>query len=160
MVSNIGASLQVSTNLFFDHFWPKQAGVLPRTLHQNIPHERAQAPAQPIMCRNVKSDFLAAKNSIGKLAAHQFLQKNFLPRTANLQGCGQRRGEFNDAVIEKWRAHLERMRHAHAIGFVQNIVGKKLFLIEPQKWRQIVGDPEAITQFVQDVIQSGRKRHA
>ena len=107
MVSNIGAPLQVITNLVLDHFRPEQAGVFPRALDQNIPHERAETAAQPIMRRNVESDLFSVKNPSGKLVSHQFLQKNFLPRTANFQGCGQRGGEFDDAVIEKRRAHFE-----------------------------------------------------
>jgi hypothetical protein len=35
----------------------------------------------------------------------------------------ERGRELHNPVIEEWRAHLERMRHAHAVTLVQNIVG-------------------------------------
>ena len=102
-----------------------------RAVHQNFLHQRAQAAAQPIVRRNVKADFFPLQNRGWQLIAHQFFQKNLLPRTANLQRCRQRGGKFDDAMIEKRRPYFERVRHAHAIRLVQNIVGKKIALIEP-----------------------------
>ena len=57
-----------------------------------------------------------------ELALHQFLQNQLLPRAANLERSRQRGGEFHDAMIEKWRPHFERMRHAHAVHLRQNVV--------------------------------------
>ena len=71
---------------------------------------------------------------------------------------GQRGREFHDAMIEERRPHFQRMRHAHAIRLVQNIVGKKVSLIEPQIGREIiVPRPKLIAQFAEDTVQSGRQ---
>ena len=45
---------------------------------------------------------------------------------------GKRVREFHDPMIEKRRPHFDRMRHAGAIHFGQDIVRQKVFLIEPE----------------------------
>ena len=52
------------------------------------------------------------------------------------RSAGQRSREFHDAVIEKRRAHFDGVGHADAVHFGENIVGKEIFLIEPQISRQ------------------------
>ncbi len=138
MISNIDSSLQVLANISLDHLTPEQARVIGRAVQQDLHHQRTQTAPKPIVGRDIESDFLPSKNRGWKLISHQFFQKNLLPRTTNLQRRGQRGSEFNDPVIEERRPHFQRMRHAHAVCLVQNIVGKKVSLIEPQIGRQIV----------------------
>ncbi len=55
-----------------------------------------------------------------------------MARAVDFKGRGQRGGEFHDAMIEKRRPHFDGVRHAHAVDFGENIVGQKIFLIEPE----------------------------
>ena len=66
----------------------------------------------------------------------------------------ERGGEFHDPMIEKRRPHFHRVRHAGVIHLGQDIVRKKVFLIEPEISLQIV----AGRQFVQHGIERGRQR--
>jgi hypothetical protein len=52
---------------------------------------------------------------------------------------------FDNAVIEKCGADFDRVRHAHAIAFHQDVVGKIIFLVEPKVRCQIV---RSLGQFV------------
>ena len=127
---------------------------------QNLKHQRTQTAPKPVMGWDVESDLLPLKNGLRQLISHQFLEKNLLPRTLDLQRRGNCRGEFNDAVIEERRPHFERVCHAHAIRLVQNIVGKKISLIEPQKRRQIIAFSRTIPQFMKNAVESARKPRA
>ena len=51
---------------------------------------------------------------------------------------GERGGEFHDAMIEERRAHFDGVRHAHAVDFGEDVAGKIIFLIEPEKRREWV----------------------
>ena len=44
----------------------------------------------------------------------------------------KRLGKLADPVIQKRRADLERMSHAHAIHFAENIVGEVILQVESQ----------------------------
>ena len=99
------------SNQRLDRLSPKESGVIGRAIHQNLLHHGAQATSKPIVRRDVESDLLALENRSWQLVAHQFLEKNLLSRTTNLQRCGQGRCEFYDSMIKKWRSHFERMRH-------------------------------------------------
>src|SRR5580698_6644033 len=60
-------------------------------------------------------------------------------------------------MIEERRTHFERMCHAHAIRLIQNIVGKKVSLIEPQIRSQIVWFLAAAAQFAKNAVESRRQ---
>ena len=145
------------SNQRLDRLPPEESGVIGRAIHQNLLHHRAQAASQPIVRRNVESDLLPLENRSWQLIAHQFLQKNLLSRTMNLQRSRQGRGKFYNSMIKKWRPHFQRVRHAHAVRLIQNIVGKKISLIEPQIRREIIVCFGAITQFAQNAVERGRQ---
>src|ERR1700688_3887505 len=63
-------------------------------------------------------------------------------------------------MVEKRRPHFQRMRHAHAVCFIQNIVGKKEFLIEPQIRLQMVAANEPIAEAAENAVESVRKFRA
>jgi hypothetical protein len=90
------------------------------------------------MSRNVKTDFLAIENRIRQLTCHQFFQQNFLARAVNFQSRRQGRAELHDAVIKEGRPNFKRMSHAHPIGFGENVIGKKIFLIKPEVRTEII----------------------
>jgi len=145
------------SNQRLDRLPSEESGVIGRAIHQNLLHHRAQAASKPIVRRDVESDLLPLENRSWQLIAHQFFQKNFLSRTMNLQRCGQGGSEFHDSMIKERRSHFQRMRHAHAIRLIQNIVGKKILLIEPQIRSQIIVCFGAITQFAQNAVERGRE---
>ena len=81
---------------------------------------------------NVEAFLLAREHGVRELVLHQ-LPQNVLQRgAADLQILGQRSRELHDAVIQKRRPHLERVRHAHAVALVQDVVGQVAELVEPQ----------------------------
>ena len=49
-----------------------------------------------------------------------------------LSRSGRPGGEFHNPVIEQRRTHLKRVRHAHAVDFVEQVVGQVVQLIEQQ----------------------------
>ena len=61
-----------------------------------------------------------------------------------LKSSRQRGGELHDAVIQKWRPHFDRMRHAHAVHLHQNVVRQIVALIEPKIGRQVVARRAAV----------------
>lgn len=89
--------------------------------------------AEPVVRRNIEADLLSVENRRAQFTPHQIPQNHLLPGALNFKTCRKRSGEFHDPVIEKRRPDLNRVRHAGVVDLSQNIVGKKIFLIEPQK---------------------------
>jgi len=106
------------------------------------------------MRRNVKPRFLAGLDGGWELVFAQFAQDKLLLRSANLQVRWQLCRELHDAMIEERRPHFDRMSHAHAVAFHQNVVGQVVILIEPQKVRQIVAAFRQIVDFSQQLVKS------
>jgi hypothetical protein len=50
-----------------------------------------------------------------------------------LEVLGQTGGKIHDPRIEKWRPNFQRVRHAHAIHFVKDVVRKVVSLVEIKK---------------------------
>ena len=44
----------------------------------------------------------------------------------------QPRGELDDAMVQERRPHFERMRHAHAVALVEDVVWQIVALVEPE----------------------------
>ena len=99
---------------------------------------------------NVKADFLAVEDRRSEFAAHQISQDHFLPGALDFQVRRERACKLHDAMIEERRAHFHRMSHAGVVHLRQDVIRKKVFLIEPQKGRQIVASRG---QFPQDGIE-------
>ena len=100
-------------------------------------HQRLQRRAQPVMRRNIEAFFAARQHRTRKFVLHQLAQ-NELERTApDLEIFRQRGGEFHDPVIQKRRPHLQRVGHAHAVAFIQDIVRQVTQLVDPEKPVQI-----------------------
>ena len=99
---------------------------------QCFEQQRPQGPPEPLVRGDVETYFLSRQDRGRKFVAHQVLQDHFLARSVNFQRRGQPSGEFHDAVIEKRRPHFNGMRHADAVHFGEDVVGKEILLIEPQ----------------------------
>ena len=89
------------------------------------------------MRRDVEAFLAAREHGARQPVLHEFPQDEFQTPAADFHVLGQRRRELDDAVIEERRAHFERMRHAHAVAFIQNIVGQVAELVQPQEPVQI-----------------------
>src|SRR5579864_433559 len=61
-------------------------------------------------------------------------------------------------MIEKGRPHFNGVSHAHAVHLHQDVVGQKIFLIEPQVRSDAISTERTLTQFAQDAIQRVGKR--
>lgn len=52
--------------------------------------------------------------------------------------CRKRCGEFNDSVIQKRRTYLHGMGHGDTVHLREDIVGKRISLIEPQVGGKVI----------------------
>ena len=84
-----------------------------------------------------KPTFGRRSTECGSLSLHQVLQDEFLTRPVDLQRCRNTIGKLDDAMVEKRRPDLQRMRHADAVRLHQNVVGQVVLLVEPQVGVQI-----------------------
>src|SRR6202034_1213398 len=96
----------------------------------SVKQKWAKRSAEPLMRGNIKAHFLAIENRWWKFVLHQFLQQQFLARTAHFQRVRQGGGKLDDAMVEKWRPHLDGMGHTHAIRLHQDVIGQIVILIE------------------------------
>ena len=110
----------------------EQARVLGCARSQSVDQEPAKGTAQPLVGGNVEANFFPGKNCGRQFPFHELFQNELLPRAANLERCGQRCAELDNAMVKKGRPHLKRMSHAHAVGLGQDVIGKIVFLIKPQ----------------------------
>ena len=83
------------------------------------------------------------------------LRMNFWREPRIFKDAGKRGGEFDDAMIEKRRAHFDGVGHAHAVNFSQNVVGQKIFLIEPEVRGQVGSLPRSSSraEFAKDAVE-------
>ncbi len=99
-----------------------------------IEQQRAKGSPKPVMCGNIEARFAAPDYGSRQPFLHQLLENELLLFSLDFEFRRQRRREFHNAVIKKRRTHLNGVRHAHPIDLAENIVGKKILLIEPQIW--------------------------
>src|SRR5580700_8420665 len=90
------------------------------------------------MSGNVKARLFPLQNRSRKFVLPQFTQHELLLCAADFQSSRELRGKFHDSVIEKRRANLDGVRHAHAIALYQNIVGQIIVLVEPEQRSKMV----------------------
>ena len=121
-----------------NHVGPENFTTLSSAEVQSIDQQRTKRAPQPFVRGDVETDLLALQNLWRQLVIHQFLEYEFLPGTADLEGSRQLGGKLNKAVIEKRRPHLDGVGHTHAVALRQNVIGEKIFLIEPKIRRQII----------------------
>src|SRR3979411_1855559 len=114
----------MKTNKFQKHLRVKEFGMLRGTRLQGVYQEVALRAAQPIMGGNVEADFFALEDGGRQLVAHELGPNEFLLRASNLESRRQRGSKFHDAMIEKRRAHLQGMGHAHAVAFGKDVVSQ------------------------------------
>ena len=89
----------------------------------------AQAVLEPVAERNGESLLLAPEELGGKVALHGLAQEIFLPAPRQLGVERDAVHQLGEMVIEKWRPHLQTVRHAHAIHLDQHVVGKTDLLL-------------------------------
>lgn len=123
MITEISTPFQVNAHDGVDRVPRKNLGLAYVLLAERFFEQRPQRCAKPVMNRDVETLFPARENGGRKAIAHEFPQDELQPAAANLHVLRERGRELHNPVIEEWRAHLERMRHAHAVTLVQNIVG-------------------------------------
>src|SRR5882762_7946058 len=75
--------------------------------------------------------------ALGGAVAERIRQQS-TERTADLQRGGEFGGKLDKAMIEKRRTHFDGVSHAHTVALRENVVAKKVFLIEPKVRREVV----------------------
>ena len=115
--------------------------------------QRPERPAEPVVRGNVKTDLLSIEDRRGEFAAHQVPQNHLLAGTLDFHAGRERVGELHNPMIQERRPHFHRMRHAGVIHLGEDIVRKKILLIEPEIILQMFA-----SQVVQHGIERGRQR--
>ena len=110
------------------------------------------------MRRDIEAHFRPLQNCRRQLLFHQLLQDYFLLRAANLQGSGELGGKLDNAVIQKWRSHFDRMRHAHAVALRQNVIRQIISLVQPEIRRKVIAGSRKSIDFAEDSFQRTRQR--
>ncbi len=141
-----------------DFLAPEQSGVLRNAGRQGFQEQRLQRTAQPFVSGDIESDFLAPDDGRRQFVLHQFLEDEFLLPAADFEMRRQCGGELHDAVVQKRRPHFQRMSHAHAVRFCEDIVRKIILLVEPEIVRQIIPWNGSPAHFREDETESAGKR--
>src|SRR5215469_1701584 len=81
---------------------------------------------------NIKAVFSTPNNRKWQLRLHQTLQDDFQRSTAHLEMIWKSGSELDDAMVQVGWTHFQRMRHAHAIHLLQQIVGQIVALVKSQ----------------------------
>ena len=120
MVSKIGTPVQVLADAVLQGILPEKPGFA--VGRDGIEQQAAQGAAQPFVGRKIEPHFLAAQGGIGQFSPHEFPQHDLLRLAADFQLIRQRSREFHNPMVEERRPDLDRVRHAHAVHFGQDIV--------------------------------------
>src|SRR6476620_8260363 len=109
------------------------------SLTERFQKQRLQDGPEPVMRGNIEAFFAAPYDSFGQAILHQFPEHKLQASAADLEIFGKPRCELDDPVIQKRRPDFQRMRHAHAIDFGQNVVGQIVQLIHAKEAGQAGG---------------------
>src|SRR5260370_2324439 len=137
MIPEVSTAVEVVANEPVYHIPIEQVGFLDGLLSERIQQQRAQHATQPIVSRNVETLFLAPQHLGRKFISHQVSEDNFQRGASDLEIFRKSCRKLDDAMIQKWRPNLHRVRHAHAVAFVEDVVRKVVALIQPQLAIQI-----------------------
>ena len=133
MEAGIDLLVQVKLHIASNRLKAKQFRVLCFCQGQRLYHHRSKRSPQPFVRRDIEADLLAAHDRRGQLEIHQFLEQILLACPTNLEIGGEGRGKFHDAMVQEGRTDFDRVRHAHAVGFHQDVIGKIVFLVKLKK---------------------------
>ena len=101
MISDIDAPLHMIAYQGFDCLGVEDARRANRIRRQNVHQEAAERSPEPVMSRYIESRLLAIDDGGRQLAAHQFLQDEFLLKPADLECRGQGGRKLDDPAIQK-----------------------------------------------------------
>src|SRR5437660_637812 len=109
--------------------------------------------------RHGKSLLGAVENTVGNPhSLRQSPQSIFLSAPAKLPSRTQTRNPFGKYVVQKWRAHLERRGHAHAVDFGKDIAREVGLAVKIHELADPVRKPrsaEIIAQLLRRVMCAG-----
>ena len=154
MIAKVGAPVKMGLRMSFQLRDLKEPAMFGGGECQRFLKQRPERPAKPVVRGNIEPTLFSREGRRTEFPAHQVPEDNFLPRALNFQSGRERIGEFHDPVIEKWRSHLDRMSHAGTVDFGQDVIGKKILLIESQECLQVVARPG---QFLQHRVERWRQ---
>src|SRR5260221_8628262 len=91
-----------------DDFGLEQFAALGGAVAERIRQQSTERPAEPVVRGNIETDFLALQDGRRELVFHQFLEKHFLLRTADLQRGGGVCGKNEKAMNKEKTRPLHR----------------------------------------------------
>ena len=71
-----------------------------------------------------KPTFLRLRIDAGSLSFINSFSSNFCREPRILSDVRQRGGKLDDAMVKKWRPHLDRVGHAHAVRLHQDVISQ------------------------------------
>src|SRR5258708_17455524 len=110
-----------------DDFGVEQFVALGGAVAERIRQQSTERPAEPVVRGNIETNFLALQDGRRELVFHQFLEKHFLLRTANLQRGGGVWGQNDKAMKRKKRAPICGGSQAPEGALLLECVAKKNF---------------------------------
>ena len=137
MISEVGAPVEMGARLGFDSRQVEKLPMFGGSECEGFLKQRPQRPAEPVVRGNIEPDFLPRKYGRAEFGAHQVSKHDFLTRAPDFKAGRERVCELHDPMIEKGRPHFDCMSHAGAVHFSEDVIGKKIFLIEREQSLQI-----------------------
>src|SRR5258708_33419080 len=93
-----------------DDFGVEQFVALGGAVAERIRQQSTERPAEPVVRGNIETNFLALQDGRRELVFHQFLEKHFLLRTADLQRGGGVWGQITQGMNGEKAEALDRRR--------------------------------------------------
>ena len=111
----------------------EHASAFDRLSREHSEQHRLQDRAEPMVRRDIEAFLLPREHGRRDLVTHQLAKNELQLRASYFEIVRKASGIFDDTVVEKRRAHFQRMGHAHAIRLVEDVVGKVVLLIDKKE---------------------------
>src|SRR5262245_52480870 len=106
---------------------PKDSAPPAALAEQQAAHDAGGFSAEAVYERGRESLLPAIDDRVGKNAAERLLEDVLGRAAAHLQLRWDGGGELYQLVVEQRNARLDRMRHAHAVDFGEDVEGQIVF---------------------------------
>ena len=124
------AALLVAVPNFFDGGRLEVAAIEETLAEQKSFSQRAPLVAKPVAHRDAETHLLAREYFRRQERFHRFFKNELAAVVVKFPFGRQTGGQLDDAIIEQRRADFERMGHAHAVHFGQDVFRQIGFEVE------------------------------
>lgn len=122
-------------NQLFDSTPVEQLALGNCRFRNRVQKQRLEHTAKPVVDRDVEANLRFLESGLREFVLHQPAQQVFRCGAAQPKVIRKAVSEINDAGIQEWRSRFQRVRHADAVYFVQDVVGQIVALVEIQALR-------------------------